>query len=92
MVVPVFAGAAVFPGIFPLPPVLKIFTLVLSMQEHAITIDRPMVLIPAEEYRELLVEAGYLKTPKLDKRIKQARRNFFKGKSVSWKKVKERVF
>src|SRR3989338_11530754 len=57
-------GGGADSDIFPLPPALKIFTLGTDMQEHAITIDRPMVLIPVEEYRELLAEAGYLKTPK----------------------------
>lgn len=40
---------------------------------HPIAIDEPMVLIPAEEYELLRKEAGYTPTPKLDKRIKEAR-------------------
>ena len=47
-----------------------------------ITINRPMVLIPAEEYKTLMEEAGYTPTPKLDREIARARENFQKGDSV----------
>lgn len=50
-----------------------------------ISIDQPMVIIPAEEYRFLLREAGYSPTPKLDKGITSARRRFKNGKTISWK-------
>ncbi|KKL80824.1 hypothetical protein LCGC14_2000930, partial [marine sediment metagenome] len=36
---------------------------------HPVTIDKPMVLIPVEEYLILLEEAGYKPTPKLDREI-----------------------
>lgn len=55
---------------------------------HPITIDGPMVIIPAEEYALLRKEAGYAATPKLDKRIKEARIRFRKQKALSWNKVK----
>ena len=55
---------------------------------HPITIDGPMVIIPAEEYALLRKEAGYMPTPKLDKRIKEARSNYRKKKVLSWDKVK----
>lgn len=55
---------------------------------HPITIDGPMVIIPAEEYALLRKEAGYTPTPKLDKRIKDARSNYRKKKTLSWDKVK----
>ena len=55
---------------------------------HPITIDGPMVLISAEEYALLRKEAGYASTPKLDKRIKEARGRYRKGKALSWDKVK----
>ena len=55
---------------------------------HPITIDGPMVIIPAEEYALLRKEAGYTPTPKLDKRIKEARNNYRKKKVLSWDKVK----
>ena len=45
-----------------------------------ITIDSPMVIIPAEEYEFLLKEAGYAPTPKLDQRISQARTRYRKKK------------
>jgi PHD/YefM family antitoxin component YafN of YafNO toxin-antitoxin module len=56
-----------------------------------ITIDRPMVLIPAKEYRNLLREAGYLKTPKLDREITQARARFRKGKVIKWETLKSEL-
>ena len=55
---------------------------------HPIVIDGRMVIIPAEEYQLLRMEAGYSPTPKLDKRIKQARRRYRKQKALSWDKVK----
>lgn len=42
----------------------------------AISIDQPMVIIPTEEYRLLLREAGLAHTPVLDREIAQARRRF----------------
>ena len=56
-----------------------------------ITIDRPMVLIPLEEYQELLFEAGHLKTPRLDREIAVARKRFKKGKAVDWKNLKDEI-
>ena len=55
---------------------------------HPITIDGPVVIIPAEEYALLRKEAGYTPTPKLDKRIKEARSRYRKQKALSWNKVK----
>ena len=58
---------------------------------HPITIDTPMVLIPIEEYEELLVEAGYKTTPKLTREIKEARARFKKGKTIRWEKLKREL-
>ena len=55
---------------------------------HSINIDRPMVLVPTEEYRGLLEEAGYIDTPKMDQEIALARARFRKGKTISWKTLK----
>ena len=55
---------------------------------HPVKIKRPMVLIPAEEYEELLEEAGYKNTPGLDKEIAQARVRFRKGKTINWERIK----
>ena len=55
---------------------------------HSISIDRPMVLVSVEEYRKLLEEAGYVDTHKLDKEIALARERFRKGKTISWKTLK----
>ncbi len=55
---------------------------------HPISIDGPMVIIPAEEYALLRKEAGYTPMPKLDKRIKEARGRYRKQKTLSWDKVK----
>ena len=56
-----------------------------------ITIDRPMVLIPMEEYQELLFEAGHLKTPALDREIAAARKRFKAGKVVDWKTLRDEI-
>ena len=56
-----------------------------------ITIDRPMVLIPLEEYQELLFEAGHLKTPALDREINAARKRFKAGKVVDWKTLRNEL-
>lgn len=53
-----------------------------------IAINQPMVMIPAEEYRLLLKEAGFAPTPKLNSEITQARRRFKLGKTVSWQSLK----
>ncbi len=53
-----------------------------------ITIEQPMVIIPVEEYRLLLKEAGFAPTPKLDREIAQARARFKKGRTISWKSLK----
>ena len=47
-----------------------------------IPINRPMALIPAEEYQELLAKASYAPTPKLDRAIAKARRHFKTGKVI----------
>ncbi len=56
-----------------------------------ITIDRPVVIIPAEEYVTLLKEAGHLPTPNLTRTIAQARVRFRKGKFINWKKLKDEL-
>ena len=53
-----------------------------------IRIDKPMVIIPAEEYQLLLKEAGRSPTPKLDREIAAARIRFKKGKTISWKSIR----
>ena len=53
-----------------------------------IAIDKPVVIIPADEYMELLREAGYGSTPALSRQIAQARARFRKGKYAQWKKFK----
>ena len=58
------------------------------MKFNPIIIDGSMVIIPADEYELLRKEAGYSPTPKLDKRIKQARSRYRKQKALSWNKVK----
>ncbi|MEI7999131.1 MAG: hypothetical protein WCH62_06475 [Candidatus Omnitrophota bacterium] len=49
---------------------------------HPITFDGSMVIIPAQEYALLRKEAGYTPTPKLDKRIKDARGRYKKQKTL----------
>lgn len=59
--------------------------------EWPITIDRPMVIIPAKEYIELLREAGHLPTPILNREIAQARARFRKGKFFTWERLKDEL-
>lgn len=59
--------------------------------ETPITIDRPMVIIPAEEYMALLKEAGHLPTPTLDQEIARARARFRKGKFIKWGRLKDEL-
>lgn len=58
---------------------------------HSIPIEEPMVLIPMEEYKFLLEEAGLTKTPRLDRRILQARARFRKNQVISWEKLKHEL-
>ncbi len=58
---------------------------------HPVTIDKPMVLVPAEEYLMLLKEAGYKPTPKLDREIAQARTRFGNDKTISLKALKREL-
>lgn len=62
-----------------------------TISMHPVTIDKPMVLIPAEEYLVLLEEAGYTPTPKLDREITQARERFSKSKTISWETLKREL-
>lgn len=58
---------------------------------RAITIDKPMVLIPVEEYEDLLREDGEVPTPKLSREVQQARSRFKKGNYVPWEIVKHAI-
>lgn len=62
-----------------------------TISMHPVTIDKPMVLIPAEEYLVLLEESGYTPTPKLDREITQARERLSKGKTISWETLKREL-
>lgn len=55
---------------------------------HTITINKPMVLIPVEEYINLLREIGEKHTPKLVNEIIKSRDEFRKGKTVKWESLK----
>ena len=56
-----------------------------------IAIDRPVVIIPADEYLALLKETGHLSTPILSRKIAQARVRFRKGKFIKWEKLKNEL-
>ena len=58
-----------------------------TKKTNPITIDRPMVLIPAEDYEDLLKEAGLSLTPRLSKEIQSARARFKKGNYLPWSVV-----
>lgn len=55
---------------------------------HPFTIDKPMAIMPVEEFSTLPAEAGYTPTPKLDSDIVRARSRFKKSKTIQWKIVK----
>lgn len=59
---------------------------------HAIPIEQPMVLIPMNDYKILLEEAGLTKTPRLDKRIAKARARFRNNQVISWEKLKNELY
>ncbi len=58
---------------------------------NAIAITKPVVIIPVEEYEQLLKEAGEKPTPKLLTEIKKARREFVKRKTIAWTTVKNEL-
>ena len=58
---------------------------------NVITIKKPMVLIPVEEYEQLLREVGEKPTPKLSAEIKKAREEFRKRKTTKWKTLKNEL-
>lgn len=53
-----------------------------------LTINEPVVVVPLDDYRALLAEAGYLPTPKLSRQITAARARFRKGRYLSWESLK----
>ena len=58
---------------------------------HPLTLNRPMVLLPVEEYRMLLAEAGYLPTPRLTRQLATARARFRKGRAIPWESLKREL-
>ncbi len=63
----------------------------LNIHSAVTLVNRPMVLIPLEEYEALLAEAGERPTPRLDRSIAQARARFKAGKSLPWKALKSEI-
>lgn len=55
---------------------------------HPVTIDEPVVLVPVDEYRTLLAEAGYVSTPRLTRQLAAARARFRRGHVMSWESLK----
>jgi hypothetical protein len=55
---------------------------------HPVTIRGPIVLLPADEYRTLLAEAGYVPTPKLTRQLAAARSRFRKGLVIPWEQLR----
>ena len=62
-----------------------------SKLRHPVTISEPVVVIPVDDYRTLLAEAGYLPTPKLTRHIARARARFRKGHVISWESLKREL-
>ena len=48
--------------------------------KNPVVIERPMVLLPVEEYEELLEDAEAARSKSLTNEIEKARNNFKKGK------------
>ncbi len=53
--------------------------------------DKPMVLIPVEEYDALRETIDILSNPDLVKNIEEARRALREGRTVSWDKFKKEL-
>lgn len=51
--------------------------------------DKPVVVIPVDEYESLLETIDILSNPELVKDIEQARKEFREGKTKSWEQVKK---
>lgn len=59
--------------------------------DKPLKINGPVVVLPQDEYEQLLREAGHIKTPKLDKEIAAARKRFKKGQGVEWGALKREL-
>lgn len=59
--------------------------------DKPLKINGPVVVLPQDEYEQLLREAGYIETPKLDKEIVAARKRFKKGKGIKWEALKREL-
>lgn len=55
---------------------------------HPVTIEEPVVVLPVEEYRTLLAEAGHVPTPRLARQLAAARVRFRKGHVIPWEQLK----
>ena len=51
--------------------------------------DKPVVVIPVDEYESLLETIDILSNPELVKDIEQAWKEFREGKTKSWEQVKK---
>jgi len=51
--------------------------------------DKPVVVIPADEYESLLETIEILSNPELVKDIEEARKALREGRTISWDKFKK---
>ena len=58
---------------------------------HPITISEPMVILPADEYNELLIEAGYRDVPELEQEVVDADTRFRRGQAIPWEQFKSEL-
>ncbi len=58
---------------------------------HAITISGPMVILPADEYTELITEAGYRDVPELELEVAEADRRYRQGQAIPWSQFKSEI-
>jgi len=51
--------------------------------------DKPVVVVPLDEYQDLLDTLEILSDPTLKRDVEKARREFREGRTVSWEKFKK---
>ncbi len=59
--------------------------------KEIVKFNTPVVVIPVNEYEQLLKEAGYIKPPELNKDITYARKRFKEGKFIKWETLKNEL-
>lgn len=58
---------------------------------HPVTISEPMVILPVDEYNELLIEAGYRNVPELEQEVAEADIRFRQRQAIPWEQFKSEL-